>query len=115
MTPMHDGSRTPIHGSSAWDPTASATPRATEFDDWNNDPSPSPSGPSYLNPPTPGFANPDTPQGPYTPQTPGMYASADHTYSPYGTAGTPSPSGASYQVSVESLLTTNENNNIFII
>ncbi|CAG2162644.1 unnamed protein product [Oppiella nova] len=89
-TPMHDGSRTPVHTSSIWDPTASTTPRP-DFD--YDEPSPSPSNPSYMNPPTPGYPNPETPPGgPYTPQTPGMYASSDHSYSPYGPAATPSPS-----------------------
>jgi transcription elongation factor SPT5 len=90
-TPMHEGSRTPIHNSSIWDPTAANTPRA-DFD--YDEPSPSPSNPaSYLNPPTPGYPNPETPPGgPYTPQTPGMYASSDHSYSPYASAATPSPS-----------------------
>ncbi|XP_054161598.1 transcription elongation factor SPT5-like [Oppia nitens] len=88
-TPMHDGSRTPVHTSSIWDPTASTTPRP-DFD--YDEPSPSPSNPYQLNPPTPGYQNPETPPGgPYTPQTPGMYASADHSYSPYNPAGTPSP------------------------
>lgn len=95
QTPLHDGSRTPVH-SSIWDPSVSNTPRPDFSDDFN-EPSPSPSNPSYLNPPTPGYPNPDTPQGPYTPQTPGMYASSDHGYSPYGSAATPSPSGLSYQ------------------
>ncbi|KAI1289197.1 Transcription elongation factor SPT5 [Halotydeus destructor] len=95
QTPSHDPSRTPMHGgSSVWDPSSGQTPRP-DFDDYS-DPSP---GPNYLNPPTPGFGNPDTPQaGPYTPQTPGMY-SADHTYSPYQPVqspafhGAPSPAG----------------------
>lgn len=58
-----------------------------DFDEYPFDePSPSPN----YNPATPGY-QPDTPQGPYTPQTPGaanMYNS-DHTYSPY--QQTPSP------------------------
>ncbi|RWS29277.1 transcription elongation factor SPT5-like protein, partial [Leptotrombidium deliense] len=71
-------------------------------DDWDSGAVPSPAaGVGYLNPPTPGYANPETPQGgPFTPQTPGMYASSDHTYSPY--QPTPSPSGISYQGSVAS-------------
>lgn len=60
---------------------------STDFDDYPFDePSPSPN----YNPATPGY-QPETPQGPYTPQTPGaanMYNS-DHTYSPY--QQTPSP------------------------
>lgn len=58
-----------------------------DFEDYPFD-NPTPS-PTY-NPATPGY-QPDTPQGPYTPQTPGgtnMYNS-DHTYSPY--QQTPSP------------------------
>ena len=83
-----DGNRTPVHSSSAWDANAAATPRA-DFDDYA-DASPSP---SYHNPPTPGYLNPDTPQGgPYTPQTPGMYAY--NQPSPAGLSA-PSPS-ASY-------------------
>ena len=92
-TPLHEGSRTPVHTSSIWDPTSSTTPRP-DFD--YDEPSPSPSNPYNLNPPTPGYPNPETPPGgPYTPQTPGMYASSDHSYSPYGPAGTPSPSNYS--------------------
>ncbi|RWR99676.1 transcription elongation factor SPT5-like protein, partial [Dinothrombium tinctorium] len=101
-TPMHDPSKTPIGagGSSVWDP--SATPRATDMDEWDQNVSSSPAHTGgYLNPPTPGYTNPDTPQGgPFTPQTPGMYASSDHTYSPY--QPTPSPSGVSYQGSAAS-------------
>lgn len=86
-TPMYDPSRTPIHSSSAWDANAAATPRA-DFDDYGADPSPSP---SYHNPPTPGYLNPDTPQGgPYTPQTPGMYAYSQ----PSPGLSAPSPSGS---------------------
>lgn len=96
QTPLHDGSRTPMHGgSSVWDPSSGQTPRP-DFDDYGTDPSPG----GYMNPPTPGFGNPDTPQaGPFTPQTPGMYSSGDHTYSPYnpspspGYQGAPSPAG----------------------
>lgn len=90
QTPLHDPSRTPLH-SSSWDPSSSQTPRA-DFEDFDN-PSPSPN-PNYLNPPTPGYRNPDTPEGgPYTPQTPGMYASGtDNLYSPYQPS--PSPSGS---------------------
>ncbi|KAL1443769.1 hypothetical protein MTO96_045837, partial [Rhipicephalus appendiculatus] len=66
QTPLHDGSRTPVHG--AWDPTASNTPARTELDDYTLDEgSPSPS----YQPATPGYQAPETPQGPYTPQTPG--------------------------------------------
>ena len=89
-TPMHglDGSRTPIHDGSrtpAWD--SGATPRP-EYDDYL-DPSPSP---SFMAPQTPSYANPDTPQAPYTPATPGMYSS-DTGYSPYGPQTSPSPGG----------------------
>lgn len=90
-TPMHglDGSRTPMHGDGsrtpAWD--SGATPRP-EYDDYL-DPSPSP---SFLAPQTPSYANPDTPQAPYTPATPGMYSS-DTGYSPYGQQTSPSPGG----------------------
>lgn len=99
QTPLHEGNRTPSHGN-AWDPTNANTPArgSGDFEDYPFDePSPSPT----YNPATPGY-QPDTPQGPYTPQTPGganMYNS-DHTYSPYQQtpspadypAGTPSPS-----------------------
>lgn len=104
MTPLHDGSRTPMHGSSSvWDPNTGATPRPNfEDDSWNADSSAAAGGSGYLNPPTPGYAAPDTPNAaPFaTPQTPGMYASSDHTYSPYQPV--PSPSEASYQDSAAS-------------
>lgn len=94
-TPYHDPSRTPSHAGSSWDPSAGeiATPRASFEDDWNQEETPTPSGSgaaSYLNPPTPGYGAPDTPSaGPFTPQTPGLYGSTDHGYSPY--QPTPSP------------------------
>lgn len=82
-TPVYDPSKTPIHQSSVWDPSASATPRP-EYDDYS-EPSPSP---SFHNPPTPGYHNPDTPQGPFTPQTPGnLYSSASHD--PYYSQASP--------------------------
>jgi transcription elongation factor SPT5 len=88
QTPSYDPSRTPVHSSSAWDPSAAATPRA-DFDDYGAEPSPSPG--YHHNPPTPGYLNPETPQGgPYTPQTPGMYAS----YSQASPAGMQAPSPA---------------------
>ncbi|KAK8769846.1 hypothetical protein V5799_013689, partial [Amblyomma americanum] len=90
QTPLHDGSRTPVHG--AWDPTASNTPARPELEDYNLDEgSPSPS----YQPATPGYQAPETPQGPFTPQTPGMYGS-DHSYSPSPTAYQPSPSPTGY-------------------
>lgn len=102
MTPLHDGSRTPMHagGSSVWDPNTGATPRPNFDDDaWNPD-SAGAGTSSYLNPPTPGYAA-DTPNhSSFAPQTPGLYASSDHTYSPY--QPTPSPSDASYQDSAAS-------------
>ena len=86
QTPVYDPSRTPVHTSSAWDPSSAATPRA-DFDDYGAEPSP-----YHHNPPTPGYlGHPDTPQGPYTPQTPGMYASYNQA-SPAGMAA-PSPAG----------------------
>jgi len=103
QTPLHDPSRTPMHGgSSVWDPNSSATPRPNYDDEsWVNESSPSPAGAGYLNPPTPGYTGPDTPQGgPYTPQTPGMYAPSENSYSPY--QPTPSPSGVSFQDSAPS-------------
>ena len=64
--------------------------RPAEFDEFNfeDNPTPSPADANY-NPATPGY-NPDapSPQGPYTPQTPGS------SYSPYAQ---PSPSPGSYQ------------------
>ncbi|EEC08092.1 transcription elongation factor SPT5, putative [Ixodes scapularis] len=93
QTPVHDGSRTPVHG--AWDPTTANTPARPELDDYQLEEA----SPSYQ-PATPGYQAPETPQGPYTPQTPGMYGS-DHGFSPYQaspspTAYQPSPSPKGY-------------------
>ena len=67
--------------------------RSGDFDEFNfddNQPTQSPADANY-NPATPGY-NPDvpSPQGPYTPQTPGS------TYSPYANPA-PSPGGGGYQ------------------
>ena len=98
-TPYHDPSRTPSHTGSSWDPTSGefATPRANFDEEWNNEEVPTPSGSgtgaSYMNPPTPGYGAPETPSaGPFTPQTPGLYGSADHGYSPYQPSPSPSSS-----------------------
>lgn len=111
-TPMHDGSRTPLHGSldgsrtPGWESGGGATPGRVggpsstgDYDDYL-DPSPSPGtglgggggggGSGFLAPQTPSYANPDTPQAPYTP---GMYSSSDTGYSPYGQTTSPSPGG----------------------
>jgi len=100
QTPLYDGSRTPHYGgqtpshepgsmtpgrSGAWDPTNANTPmRISDFDYEYDNAVPS----SGFPPSTPGY-NQDTPspQGPYTPQTPGG------TYSPYVNHPTPSPMG----------------------
>ncbi|KAG8193552.1 hypothetical protein JTE90_003761 [Oedothorax gibbosus] len=92
QTPLHEGGgRTPSHSGSAWDPTNANTPArgSSDFEDYPFD-EPSPS-PREYNPGTPGF-HPDTPSGPFTPQTPGNMYNSDHTYSPYQQAS-PSPSG----------------------
>ena len=76
QTPLHDsGSRTP-----AWDPSITNTPGREEdsFYDTGN-----------FQPTTPGYS-----ATPYTPQTPGGYAS-DHSFSPYN----PSPSSIPYHPS----------------
>lgn len=69
--------------------------RSSDFDDYQiSDPSPSPG----YNPATPGY-QPDTPQGPYTPQTPGgagMWkdSSAAGSESSFSLNPSPSPSGS---------------------
>lgn len=77
QTPMHDGSATPMH--SMHDTTQ--TPRA-DFDiEEASSPKPPP---SYATPATPSYHLPETPNAAYTPQTPGIYSSADYnSYSPY--------------------------------
>jgi len=96
-TPYHDPSRTPSHTGSSWDPTgADYTPQTnTLSDDWDDDqPGPTSSSSTYLNPPTPGIAG--------TPQTPGLYG-ADHPYqspgSNLGYANSTAPSPGSTIVS----------------
>jgi transcription elongation factor SPT5 len=90
-TPMQDGSRTPHYGSQtplhdagsrtpAWDPNITNTP-GHDSDNWLE------SG-TYGQPATPGVYS----TTPYTPQTPGGYAS-DHNFSPYPPSYHASPSG----------------------
>lgn len=81
MTPSHDPSRTPLHGSSAWDPSVSNTPaRQDEWSSYYDSSVPSPG--SYGNPATPG--NPNTPsQFVQSPQS-----ETSHFSSQYG-RGTP--------------------------
>ncbi|VDK29993.1 unnamed protein product [Anisakis simplex] len=65
-TPAYEGGRTPVHSSSAWDPTVTNTPAHTLNDDvMQYDEPDSPfnvPSPGTLNPQTPGY-NPDTPMG----------------------------------------------------
>ncbi|KAK2179528.1 hypothetical protein NP493_486g02048 [Ridgeia piscesae] len=126
QTPLYDGSRTPHYGgqtplhepgsmtpgrASAWDPSDANTPsRGNDFE-YNFDES-TPSPADYTpNPTTPGYQlDMPSPQGPYTPQTPGSAYSPYHpvapspagyqapspapfTPSPSGMQGTPSPIG----------------------
>jgi transcription elongation factor SPT5 len=82
-TPRYDGGATPSHGdrgdrssSSAWDPTATNTPRNDFEEDWDEQPPSS----ANLNPTTPGYQaeTPDN-HGPFTPGSALNYA----THSPY--------------------------------
>jgi transcription elongation factor SPT5 len=65
MTPSHDPSQTPLHGSSAWDPSVANTPHRP--DDWGfpyGESGSTPSPASYTNPATPGGASYDNPATP---------------------------------------------------
>lgn len=85
-TPLHDGSRTPMHpGSRTPAYESNNTPHSEGFEDMF-DPSPSS---SFIQPSTPSYSNPDTPQVPFTPATPGMYNT--DVYSPFPNNSAPSP------------------------
>lgn len=83
-TPYHDPSRTPSHTGSSWDPSSS-NQQSNYGEDWDDT---------------------QTPSGPYTPQTPGLYGSTDHSPYPtqqspgsnlgYASSTAPSPSIANY-------------------
>ncbi|CAI8005835.1 Transcription elongation factor SPT5 [Geodia barretti] len=75
MTPSHDPSQTPLHGSSAWDPSVANTPHRSGIltspllvpDDWGfpyGESGSTPSPASYTNPATPGGASYDNPATP---------------------------------------------------